>query len=229
MLGKLRVTAASNSSVPPIENTNTLADVNHAKEVPVQNPNRFTEVKSKTDHPFSVELDTDGYKYTINESGIGKRTDNRSKAQTFNFGLSEGEALERHIYFAKYKQDLLLVCEYYLNDGTGGLIVRLDGRTLKLKWKGWIPTFNVGESLLDKNYAYVTGIGFVGKVDLESGVYVWQHEILYGQEDSAFNNFEVPELSGNLVRFTESENYLRKSLASVEVDLVTGKILKIER
>ena len=47
-----------------------------------------------------------------------------------------------------------------------GFIARLDGATLRMKWKRVIPRFNVGQGLLDGAFAYVTGIGFVGKVNL---------------------------------------------------------------
>lgn len=194
-----------------------------------QNSTTFIEIKSKTEHPTSFEFSTSGYKYIINDSGRGKRTGGNSSARTFNLRLSKDEILERVIFYAQYQKDVLLIGESYVNDGSGGFITRLDGRTLKMKWKRSIPAFNVGQGLLDKNYAYVTGIGFVGKVNLSFGVYVWRHDNLYGENDSAFNSFELPELKGNTVLFRESEIYLRQKVATLKIDTRSGRIIKINR
>jgi hypothetical protein len=192
------------------------------------NSKTFVEVKSKTVHPASFDFSFSGYQYVIDDSGRGKRTGGNYQARTLNLRLDKGEMLERHIYYAEYQKDVLLMGESYLEDGAGGFIIRLDGRTLKMKWKRQIPAFNVGQGLLDKNNVYLTAFGFVGKVNLDSGVYAWKHDNLYGK-DSAFNSFELPEIKGNTVLFKESELYLRKEVATLQVDIRSGKIKKINR
>jgi hypothetical protein len=97
----------------------------------------------------------------------------------------------------------------------------------RMKWKRVIPGFNVGQGLLDGAFAYVTGIGFVGKVNLKSGAYAWRHADLYGQANSAFNIFALPEVEGNVVIFREAEHYLRKKVAVIRVQRHTGKIISI--
>ena len=86
----------------------------------------------------------------------------------------------------------------------------------------------VGQGLMDNDNAYVTAIGFVGKVSLESGAYLWRRKGLYRQSSSAFNSFAVPELEGNTVVFRESQHYLRKKVAVLRVDRKTGKIISIQ-
>jgi hypothetical protein len=82
--------------------------------------------------------------------------------------------------------------------------------------------------LIDGSYAYVTGIGFIGKVRLESGAYIWRHKDLYHQSNDAFNSFELPEINGNTVVFREQPDYLRKKLAVIRVERRSGKTLSVE-
>lgn len=186
----------------------------------------FIEVKSKTDQHSKFEFTSNGYKFKISESGRGQRSASDSLSTKFTLRLEKDEILEGSVYFAEFQKDILLIGESYLNDGQSGFLARLDGRTLRLKWKRHIPAFNVGPGLIDGNYAFVTALGFVGKVDLRNGSYAWSHDDLYGQHSSAFNSFERPSIVGAKVVFTESELYLRKTRAFLEVDIRTGKILR---
>lgn len=186
-----------------------------------------TSVPDKDD-PEHFEISTANYSYSIASSGIGVRKGSgEPKARSFRLRLDRGDHL-RVIYHAEYQGDLLLICEA-TNDLSGvGLIFRLDGGTLRTKWKRTIPAFNVGQGLIDDKYAYVTGIGFIGKVNLNSGVYVWRHRDLYRRSNQAFNSFELPELQGSLVVFSESAIHLRKKIAVIKVERTTGRIVSLE-
>jgi len=219
----------SPSASEPIKAVNSVEVNVAATSAPQKNASLFFEVKPKTEHPFRVEFKTTDFVFLIDENGLGKRTDGKGDTQNINLRLDDGEILERLIYCAIYEGDLLLICETYLNDGGSGFIARFDGSTLALKWKRHIPAFNVGQGLVHDKFAFVTAIGFVGKVNLDSGVFTWKHDNLYGQKDVAFNSFQAPQIAGNIIRFAESENYLRKTLARIDVDVKTGKIVKIER
>lgn len=186
---------------------------------------RFTEVKSQTEDPLRFEFISNGNKFKISENGHG-RSVSGSRAAEFSLLLEKDEILQGSVYFAEFQNDILLIAESYLNDGGAGFLARMDGQTLKVKWKRHIPAFNIGPGLLHGNYAYVTAIGFVGKIDLRNGSYAWSHDDLYGQQSSSFNSFEQPNIVGTKVVFRESEHYLRKSRAFLEVDIRTGKILR---
>jgi len=222
-------TPQSITSAPTNENYPAISDISKPPKPRSHDPNLFTEVKSKTEWPsFEVEFNSNDYTYELKQNGRGKRS-GKSAILALDLRLDKDESLERLIYYASYRDDIVLICESSIGDGSGGFIVRLDARTLKLKWKLTFPAFNIGQGLLFHNSAFVTGIGLVGRVDLESGKFLWKHVDLYGQKDGAFNSLEAPQIIDGIVRFSESENYLRKTLASLDVDIETGKIVKIER
>ena len=188
----------------------------------------FSSAKSLKDdsyEPTRFEFSHETDNYTILPSGRGLRKRN-GEARSFKLRLSPSSRLTREIYHMGYQGDLLLICEESDELYGGGFIVRLDGQTLKTKWSRYIQGFNVGQGLIDGKYAYVTGIGFVGKVDLNSGRYVWQHRNLYQQD--RFNSFELPEVQSETVIFREFPHYNRKKQAVVKVDRASGKILSLD-
>jgi hypothetical protein len=148
--------------------------------------------------------------------------------------LHKNDKLDGAVYFAEYENDLLLTC--IVSDGLygAGFITRLDGRTLAMKWKRSIPAFNVGRSLIEDDHAYVTAIGFVGKVNLKSGAFAWKHGDLYTSArrndgsygDSNFNSFERPKVEGDSVLFTEVETY-KYPPTTLKVHKRTGRIVSI--
>ena len=193
-----------------------------------QTSRAFSAAKSFPEPPdaASFEFLSGGYQYRVSGNGKGHRTGN-DKRLSFNLRLAPHDYLRHNLYFSEYQGDLLLICEVSDSDYGMGFIARLDAATLRIKWKRVIPGFNVGQGLLDGAFAYVTGIGFVGKVNLKSGAYAWGHRDLYGQANSAFNSFALPEVEGSVVVFREAEHYLRKKAAVIRVQRHTGKILSI--
>jgi len=194
-----------------------------------QSSQAFSVARSFPEPPdaASFEFSSGGFQYRIAGNGRGHRRLNNEKDLAFSLRLALHDYLTHKLYYAEYKGDLLLIGEVSDSDYGMGFIARLDGATLRMKWKRVINGFNVGQGLLDGAYAYVTGIGFVGKVNLKSGAYAWRHEDLYGHKNSAFNAFELPEVEGDVVIFREAAHYLRKKIAVIRVQRHKGKIISI--
>lgn len=194
----------------------------------------FTEIKGLPDEiePSYFEFSASGYNYKILSNGKGKRTGGQGAARPFNLRLSRDDHLSRAVYYAEYQGDLLLTCEISDGESGAGFLTRLDGRTLRMKWKRLIDAFNVGQGLIEDGYAYITAIGIIGKVDLRSGAYVWRHSNLYqvGEDsDGAFNFFELPVIKGDTVLFRESEIHYRTKVATVQLNKLNGRVIKIDR
>jgi len=198
----------------------------------------FTEVQIEGSDfdPHDVEFSTSGYKYNITSRGRGRREGKQEPVRRFNLRLYENDVLTRAVYHAEYDGDLLLICEYSDVESGAGFITRLDGRTLRTKWKRSIPAFNVGPGLIEGRFAYVTAIGFVGKVNLETGTYAWKHPNLYRTSsekgstysDADFNSFELPKVEGDFVLFKEIGTYANVlGPQTLKVDKRTGKIVRL--
>lgn len=181
---------------------------------------------------MAFEFEAGGFSYHVASNGNGRRTKG-NKTRRFNLRFDGPDFMEG-LRFAVYEGDLLLVCE--LNDGesAGGLFVRLEQPSMRALWRQPVPTFNLGEPLREGRHLYLTGIGFVAKLDLSTGEFVWQHEDLYGETEAAragvpqdgFNSFETPELAGETVLFRARPVYNRPR--TLIVNKKTGKIIRIE-
>ena len=134
-------------------------------------------------------------KYEIDKSGKGTVLRGNNTIDNFQFSIDGAFYIDRVIYFAEYKNDLLLMGELSFSDAGGGFIVCINGKTLKTKWRTSIPAFNVAQGLIENSSAYLAGVGFISKIDLDTGKYIWKHDDLYRKydESGAFNVFFTPQ------------------------------------
>lgn len=167
---------------------------------------------------IAFEFPAAGYKYHIARTGLGSRSGGGSPEQPFSLHLSKGDFI-RALYSAEYQGDALLLLEVSNGAYGAGFIVRVGGAVPDIKWKQAIPGINVGKGLIEGDFAYVTAMRFVAKVNLKSGTYAWRHDDL--ARGGAFDAFDAPALDGNRVRFPAR----RPSALAVTVDKQTGRIL----
>jgi hypothetical protein len=165
--------------------------------------------------------------YEIIGNGRGERRDSQNKVTAFKLPLAKSESISNRVYWAKYETDLVIVYEVSEGGYGGGTIIRLNGTTLKPRWPAAnIGGFNVALGIIDGQDAYIAASGFAGRLDLDTGKYLWKHDDLYRKFDKngAFNIFEMPELDGETVIFTEKvegkePNYL-------VMDKATGRVMR---
>jgi hypothetical protein len=169
-------------------------------------------------------------KYEISSDGRGRRIEGKALIRPFNLQIDRGFSLGRIIYFTEYKNDILLLCEGPDGYAGRGFIARLDGLTLKIKWKARIPGFHVGQGVIEGNCAYLTAVGYIEKIDLETGACVWKHDSLCHSCTHYFQHlstaFELPRIEEDTVVFPAREQY--SGIAkTITVDKMSGKILSV--
>lgn len=174
-----------------------------------------------------------GFKYHVVANGNGRRTKG-DKTRRFNLRL-EGRDYVEGLRFSVYEGDLLLVCELYDGEERTGLVTLLEQPSMRSLWSRPVPAAEVGEPLRDGHSLYLTAFGFVARLDLRTGEYLWHHEELDGTDGSAtarpeaarpFNSFETPALARDAVLFRERPVY--NPPRTLVVNRKTGKILRIE-
>ncbi|HYH85931.1 MAG TPA: hypothetical protein VEX60_10800 [Pyrinomonadaceae bacterium] len=172
------------------------------------------------------DFEQNGFAYHIAANGNGRRTKG-DKTRRFNLRLDRGDHIES-IYFSEHDGDLLLACGVTDEESGIGLIVRLEQPSMRALWSRQIPAFNTGEPLRAGSRLYVTGIGFVGALDIKTGEYAWKHEGLYGRgREGAFNSFVAPEMKGEEVLFKELPVY-NVPAKTIVVSRKTGNLVRIE-
>jgi hypothetical protein len=191
-----------------------------------ESPKVFREARQTSQSaPPAFEFELSGFTYRINGSGAGRRIKGGA-TRPFNLRLDGGDYIER-LYFAEYRDNLLLLCGITDGESSAGFVARLEQPSMRARWKRGIPSFNVGPGLVEGGHAYLTANGFVARLDLSAGVYAWKHDKLYREGDGSFNSFGPPEVSGEEVLFTERPVQKTRP-KTVRVNRKTGKITGIE-
>ncbi|HEY0172015.1 MAG TPA: PQQ-binding-like beta-propeller repeat protein [Pyrinomonadaceae bacterium] len=195
--------------------------------------------KSSADSPgdtAAFEFEDGGFKYHVVANGNGRRTKG-DKTRRFNLRL-DGRDYVEGLRFAVYEGDLLLVCELYDGETRAGLVTLLEQPSMRALWRRPVPAAEVGEPLRDGRSLYLTAFGFVARLDLRTGEYVWRHEGLGGavvgreasgagtQAARPFNSFETPELERDAVLFRERPVY--NPPRTLVVNRKTGDIIRID-
>ncbi|MFN6944594.1 MAG: hypothetical protein ACK4ND_06580 [Cytophagaceae bacterium] len=76
------------------------------------------------------------------------------------------------------------------------------------------------------NKAYVTAIGFLGNINLDSGKYDWSIDNLYELKSGSYNYFDTVILSQNVIEF-KSYHFQEKEFKVVTVDHM-GNLISID-
>jgi hypothetical protein len=188
-------------------------------------------------HSFSL----DGETFVVQSDGRGRRKPRGGRAQPFRLPVPKDCMIDMiaEMWYGKRSGDLLLA--YELSDGEFGTasFVRLDGRTLEPRWTAEVPGGNIGPPLVEGAHVYVTAIGFIGRLNLQTGQYAWRHSDLYQPFNRArggdhFNAFLLPIVRKKEVLFVESGSggQDRDGVAvikAVRVKKQNGGILSIDR
>lgn len=178
------------------------------------------------DEPEAFEFEQDGHLFRILHNGAGRRTKGDA-VRLFNLQLEAGDRLTR-VYFSEYVNNVILAGEVNDAETGAGFVVRLEQPSLRARWKAHVPGFNLGPPLRDGQHLYLTAIGFVAKLDLKTGRFVWRHSRLYGRAgEGTFNSFGPPALDGDAVLFREAPPGGGPA-RTLRVNRKTGAILGIE-
>jgi hypothetical protein len=177
--------------------------------------------------PEAFEFEMNGFAYHVRANGNGRRTKGK-RVRGFNLRLDGGEAVASLLY-SEFEGDLLLLLHTGIAGVGLGFVTRLEQPSMRGLWRQRIPAGDVGRPLRDGHSLYVTGEGFVGKLDLRTGEYAWQHddlEVGRGPEPKPLHAFDEPGLDGDAVLFRERSVYNpRRTLV---VSRKTGKIIRVE-
>ena len=175
----------------------------------------------------AFEFEMNGFAYHVRQNGNGRRTKG-TRVRGFNLRLDSGEAVAR-LFYSEFEGDLLLLLHTTVADSAFGFVTRLEQPSMRGLWRQRIPAGDLGRPLRDGRDLYVTGTGFVGKLDLRTGEYAWQHddlEVERGDAPKPLHTFDEPELDGGAVLFRERPVYNPRRTAVI--DKKTGKVIRVE-
>jgi outer membrane protein assembly factor BamB len=182
-------------------------------------------------YPLSVEYSFDGepdtmfvtlnnYKCLITPEGYVFKEDS-----SLYFNIRCQDEIER-LYFYKVDSDFVAIYVDTDMDGAATFVERIDLTNNKTIWKIDAGGFNLGKPVISDNYAYLSTIGFIGKLDMKSGKFIWKFDNLY--DKGKYNNFKEPTFFKENIVLFESKEHTTGRIDSIIVDDKNGKILRID-
>ena len=157
--------------------------------------------------------------FLITPFGLFKTFDNYSIQLETDLIVNRAYLYETKKYFYVFFTDTD-------DDGETSWVQKISKSPLKTEFVQQIQGFNLGQPIIVGESAYVTAIGFIGKIDLKSGMYDWKHRNLYDNRKYSFNSFDTILINETQIEFI-SENYWSKKFEKVIVDNLTGEIKEI--
>ena len=110
--------------------------------------------------------------------------------------------------FLLVRKDTLFV--FYTETDQEGATSRVEKINLNKRqriWSAEIPAFNLGIPYILDNFAYLTAIGTAGKLNLETGKYLYQFTDLYDEIKYSFNGFDTIVFKDSLTLFLSENRY----------------------
>lgn len=115
-------------------------------------------------------------------------------------------------------QDTLLI--FYTETDMEGATSRIEKIDLVEKesvWQQEIYGFNLGTPYILSNFVYVSAIGMIGKINLQTGKFDFQFKELYDDQKYSFNSFDTIIFKDSLTYFL-SKNFHSKRTDSAVVN-----------
>lgn len=201
--------------------------------------------KNKNELQIKTEISIDTIKTVYPTSATNKNKDWTGDEDTLNlsindydftiypgallkWGISDSVKLSEDMYITRayfhvIGTDLLLFCEMSDSDTGTSAIFRISLKNRQIKWKSDLIGFNLGQPAIRKNYGYVTAIGIIGKLDLETGKFVYLKPNLYDRKTTSFNNFDTILFKNNKTFFVAKRTF-HNMIDTVTMDEKTLKM-----
>ena len=181
--------------------------------------NKFEFKNPKKPIEDTLILKTDYTSFMISPSGLFKINDKDSVQ------LKTDLIIER-AYLYETGKDYNVFFTDTDHEGATSWIQKIRKKTLESVYVKHIQGFNLGFPIIYKEFVFVSAIGFIGKINLQTGSYEWRHLNLYDNEKYSFNSFDTIIINKPNIEYI-SKNYRNKNIDKVIVDDITGVIKEI--
>lgn len=202
---------STHNDTTKFEDMVSLDKIEEAKQFQFKNPDRLTEEDT-------LILELNDVNYQITPIGLFSINETDSiKLKTEN-GVIKAYIYEDRFNYYIFLEDLDLVYP-------SSYIEKISKKTMSSEYSELIH-FNLGQPIILNEFAFVSAIGFVGKLNLKTGQYIWKHDNLYDNEKKSFNSFDTVIIKHETTEFI-SENYYSKSIDKIIIDNKSGEIKEI--
>lgn len=127
------------------------------------------------------------------------------------------------LYLHPLSNDFIVFYEYKDAAGAGSHAKRISANG-SVMWERPVYAFNFANPLIVGDYAYLSTMGFVGKLNLNDGKFAWKFENL----DKKFESFNQPKFfKDSMILFIQNTN--SQIADSILIDDESGLIVKMSK
>ncbi len=136
--------------------------------------------------------------------------------------VPEDQITELFIY--QIENDIIVLYVYSDGESCGSTAKRISLNQNRIIWSTHIYALNLARPAVKDNSVYISTLGFIGKLDLVNGKFIWKHEDLFVKGN--YESFNEPEfMNDSLVLFTNRVPEM--IIDSIIINDKNGKIIKM--
>ena len=152
----------------------------------------------ESEFPDSIHVQFEGKHYVLYNNGKIEIIRNDSIVSTFHLNT---DWIVEKVFFYSFKNNLIVFFSDTDHDAGASIIECFEKPDYKSKWTNPIGGFNLSDPIINNNFCYISSIGFVAKINLDNGEFVWKHDDLY--DTSGISSFKDIEFHDGNVHFIE--------------------------
>ena len=124
--------------------------------------------------------------------------------------------------------DIILIYSYStINNDSGSCAKRISLIRKNILWETSIYGFKLVTPILIDDYVYLSTIGFVGKMNITNGKFIWEFDVFF--KNGNFISFNEPVFfKDSMVLFTEKDP-VNAIACSILIDDRNSRVLKIQK
>lgn len=168
-------------------------------------------------NPDTLVIYIDGDRHKVSAKG-----EIFDKDGTYKFSLGNEYPIEQ-LYFVQKGHDIFFFYTDVDVNGAGSFIKRISLDTGAVLWETEVEGFSFAKPLIRGQFAYISTIGFIGKLKLKTGTFDWKFSGL--GHDARFNHFrDIDFANYKHVRFVAPHPFSIQS-DTVIINDITGEII----
>jgi len=148
-------------------------------------------------------------------NGQINETNGKEIISEYHLELPEDQYI-RSAYLAYYKDELLVYFECADAESGSSYLNVFNKTNKKMVFEVSLDGFNLGLPVIKDSFTYVSSIGFIGKINLNTGQYAWKYDTLYDNKNYLFNAFDSIIIKNNTIIFVSSHDLPVNSKVPIE-------------
>lgn len=165
--------------------------------------------------------------YTCQYKGKFEKSDTLRTNKVFLFDLKAEFLIDKVFFYVVDSSTFFVMWQETNHNGVGSNAALYELGSAKPRWKHEYPDPEPGQIAIDSAYAYISTLGMVGKLNMYTGDYLWQHDSLFEPIKMKYKSFDRPMIYTNSVCFIDYAIRGRKNKRdSIWVNDATGKIFR---